>query len=86
VSLLIFLTVHVVIRVHLSVVLTANTLGMNRLNVEDIKFVFNRVSTVAVVSRLLCIEEVPGLNLERSQTLVNKLLSFCSVVSIKYRK
>ena len=59
---------------------------MNRLQIEDTKFVFCRVTTVAVVSRLLRIEEVPGLNLDRSQTLVNKLLSFCSVVPIKYRK
>lgn len=53
--------------------LTADTLGMNRLKVEDTKFVFCRVTTVAVVSRLLRIEEVPGLNLGRSQILVNKL-------------
>ena len=66
--------------------LTANTLGMNRLKIEDTKFVFCRVTTVVVVSHLLRTEEVPGLNLDRCQTLVNKLFSICSVVPIKYRK
>jgi len=59
---------------------------MNRLKIEDTMFAFYRVMTVAVVSHLLRTEEVPGLNLDRFQALVNKLLSFCSVVLIKYRK
>jgi len=59
---------------------------MNHLKLDDTKFVFCMVATVAVVLHLLCTEEVPGLNLDRRQALVYKLFSFCSVVPIKYRK
>jgi hypothetical protein len=59
-------------RVNLSVLLTANTPGMNRLKIEDTKFVFYVLTIVAVVSHLLRTEEVPGLNLDRCQALMKK--------------
>jgi hypothetical protein len=59
---------------------------MNNLKLDDTKFVFCMVATVAVVLHLPCTEEVPGLNLEGRQALVCKLFSFCSVIPIKYRK